>query len=97
MRYLMILAVISVPACAPPNYSERWPHSLMISGGPQVGFAIKQVVNKESPQTLLADDGSVCRTSGDRFKRTRLGKWIACSWSYPTLDSNHVAIAESEQ
>jgi hypothetical protein len=91
MRYLAVLAVISVQACAPPNYSERWPDWLLISGGPQVGFAIKQVVDKVRPQSLHADDGSVCRTSKDRFKRTRLGRWIACSWSYPVLDSTAVA------
>lgn len=91
MRYLTILAAISVQACAPPNYSERWPHWLLISGGPQVGFAIKQVVNKVAPDALHADDGSVCRTSHDRFKRTRVGKWIACAWTYPTLDSTTVA------
>jgi hypothetical protein len=58
---------------------------------PQVGFAIKQVVGKIEPQSLEADDGSVCRTSRDRFERTRTGKWIACSWSYPFLDSTAVA------
>jgi hypothetical protein len=91
MRYLAVFVVVSVQACAPPNYSERWPDWLLISGGPQVGFAIKQVVDKEQPHTLHADDGSVCRTSRDRFTRTRVGKWIACSWSYPVLDSSAVA------
>lgn len=81
MRYLAVLAVISLTACAPANYSEHWPQSLRMSGGPQAGFAIKQVVDKVAPQFLHADDGSVCRTSRIRFQRTRVGKWIACSWS----------------
>jgi len=90
MRYLAAVAVVFIQACAAANYSERWPDRLSISGGPQLGFALKQVVDKEHPQSLHAHDGSVCRTSRDRFLRTPLGKWIACSWSYPSLDSTTV-------
>jgi hypothetical protein len=41
-------------------------------------YAIKRVIEKQSPITLIADDGSVCRTSRERFAATKEGGWTAC-------------------
>jgi hypothetical protein len=46
----------------------------------QPGYAIKQVLDKRKPRALLADDGSVCRTSTERFTAPAVGKWINCDW-----------------
>jgi hypothetical protein len=54
------LALLS--ACARPDYGETRPEWLLISAGPQLGYAIKQVIEKQAPITLVGDDGSVCRT-----------------------------------
>ncbi len=83
---LAALLAVSV-SCARPNYAEHWPDRFLLSAGPQPGFAIKRVLEREPPATLVADDGSVCRTSRERFDRTREGRWIACLWNLPTLDS----------
>jgi hypothetical protein len=72
-----------VSSCARPDYADRWPGWFQLSAGPQPGFAIKVVVDKKEPAELLAEDGSVCRTSVKRFAGTRVGKWIACSWQLP--------------
>jgi hypothetical protein len=80
--------VLSVFAsCARPDHAEHWPDRFLLSAGPQPGFAIKRVIERQPPATLVGDDGSVCRTSRERFDHTREGRWIACLWNLPTLDS----------
>jgi hypothetical protein len=92
MRIITQLAALaSLAACARPNYAERWPDRFKFSAGPQPGFAIKQVVEKQAPVTLVADDGSICRTSEERFADTREGRLIACVWNLPSLDSTEIA------
>ncbi len=82
MRFsLPLLLACAISSCARPDYAERWPTSFHLSAGPQPGYAIKRVIDKQEPTLLLADDGSVCRTSVERFSRTRTGKWIACDWA----------------
>lgn len=77
--------------CARPDYGESWPDHSLLSAGPQPGYAIKRLVEKQPPVTLVGDDGSVCRTSRARFASTREGQWIACIWNLPTLDSAQTA------
>jgi hypothetical protein len=84
-----VLAVIM--NCARPDYAEHWPDRFLLSAGPQPGFAIKRVIERQPPASLVGDDGSVCRTSRERFKRTKEGRWIACIWHLPTLDSAQTA------
>ena len=88
MRIYPLLAVQFVLACARPDYSERWPDRLAVSGGPQPGYAIKQIVEREPPSTLIADVGSICRASHDRFVSAKQGRWIACQWNLPASDSS---------
>jgi hypothetical protein len=88
---ILLIALSPVGACARPDYAERWPDSFILSAGPQPGYAIKQVVEKQGPITLVGDDGSVCRTSGQRLAATVLGSWISCNWTLPGLDSTEVA------
>jgi hypothetical protein len=77
--------------CVRPDYAEHWPARLLLSGGPQPGFAIKRIIERQAPATLVGDDGSICRTSRERFERTREGRWVACNWHLPTLDSTQTA------
>jgi hypothetical protein len=86
---LLALGVLS--ACARPDYAESWPDRGLLSAGPQPGYAIKRVIEKQAPITLVAYDGSICRTSRDRFATTKEGKWIACIWNLPSLDSTETA------
>ena len=92
MRVPLLLTSLSIVlACARPSYVESWPDRFRFMGGPQPGFGIKQVVEKQHPITLLADDGSVCRTSRERFSRTKEMALVACVWNLPTLDSISVS------
>ena len=81
-----LLATCLMSGCVRPDYAERWPTSFVLAAGPQPGFAIKPVVEKQKPAVLVADDGSVCRTSVERFARTRVGKWISCDWALQARD-----------
>jgi hypothetical protein len=97
MRTLTFLIPAAIIAgCAPPNHAERWPDRFLLSGGPQPGYAIKQVIEKQSPTALVADDGSVCRTSSERFDSTKEGQWIDCIWNLPVLDSTEVVQGNHE-
>jgi hypothetical protein len=81
-----LLVACAISCCARADYAETWPTSFQLSAGPQPGFAIKPVVEKQKPAVLVADDGSVCRTSAERFARTRVGKWISCDWALQARD-----------
>jgi hypothetical protein len=92
MRFaLVLISAYLISSCARPDYAERWPDHFTASAGPQPGYAIKRGIDKQEPAVLVADDGSVCRTSTERFTGTRVGKWIACDWTLPSLDSTELA------
>jgi hypothetical protein len=94
MRFaLVLISTYLISSCARPDYAERWPDHFTASAGPQPGYAIKRVIDKQEPAVLVADDGSVCRTSAERFTRTSVGRWIACVWTLPSLDSTEIARA----
>ena len=78
-----LLAACAISSCARADHAQRWPASFELSAGPQPGYAIKRVVDKHEPALLLADDGSICRTSAERFTSVATGKWIACDWTLP--------------
>ena len=44
-------------------------------------LARKLVVGKEAPLDLIAEDGSRCLTTKDRFEKTRIGSKVWCLWS----------------
>lgn len=41
----------------------------------------KMVVAKEAPLDLIAEDGTRCLTTKNRFERTKLGSKVWCLWS----------------
>jgi hypothetical protein len=92
MRFALILIFLYLSSsCARPDYAEVWPGHFTLAAGPQPGYAIKRVIEKLRPTTLVGDDGSVCRTSAERFTGAVVGKWIACEWTLPRLDSTELA------
>jgi hypothetical protein len=90
IRFMLAVAFL-ITACARPDYTHHWPDRFALSGGAQPGFWIKRVIQKQKPITLVADDGSVCRTSEERFAGTKKGAWVACDWNLPSLDSMEIA------
>jgi hypothetical protein len=51
------------------------------SSGPQPGYTIKLVRAKEAPSDVVADDGSVCRLTAERFAGVEAGDWLSCEWN----------------
>jgi hypothetical protein len=88
LRFILtLIAAALLNGCARPDYAQSWPGHFLLSAGPQPGFAIKRIIERQPPATLVGDDGSVCRTSPERFNRAKEGRWVACSWNLPVLDS----------
>ena len=86
-----LAAVCLLTACAPPYYLKAVSDRLTISAGPKLGYGIKRVIDKLPPATVVGDDGSVCRTSTERFRTTELQSWLACTWTFPALDAGEAS------
>ena len=50
------------------------------SGGHFTPVASKTVYGKESPSTLVANDGSRCTVTSKKFEKTREGDRVLCAW-----------------
>ena len=74
---LALLFGLSTGACVPLFMPTRG----LRGGDAPPEFAEKLVVGKEPPNELIADDGSRCITSRERFDRTRVGSEIWCVWT----------------
>lgn len=96
MRAAILPILCLVAACARPDFVQWWPDRFTLSGGPQPGYAIKRVIEKREPATLLGDDGSVCRTSTQRHAATSVGSWVNCDWSLPSMDSTDAGLRLTE-
>ena len=46
----------------------------------RIGWYTKKVMTKREPETLLAEDGTICRVSPDRFRATKSGSAVLCNW-----------------
>ena len=64
-------------ACAQPVSTT--PGGVHTQSG-RTGYATKAVATKRAPETLLANDGTICRVSPDRFRDTRVGARVSCNW-----------------
>ena len=91
---ISFLVALVLSACAHPDYGERRPDWRLVAAGPQPGYAIKRIIEKDAPATLVAEDGSVCRTSKERYKTTKEGAWVACLWNLPAPDKKGLAQAD---
>ena len=48
--------------------------------GAKRGWAIKEVVQKTPPRTLMARDGTICEVAEGRYADTRIGTQVQCEW-----------------
>ena len=46
----------------------------------RLGWYTKRVVTKQAPETLYAEDGTICRLSPERFRDTAVGALLYCNW-----------------
>ena len=78
LRSLATLALVfglSTAACIVlPTRSAR-------DGGVSPEFTEKLVVGKEPPNQLIAEDGTRCITSRERYERARIGAEVWCVWN----------------
>ena len=75
-----IFVVVACVACSPGAQVRPEPGGVRVDQTAHIGWAIKRVLTKQEPSTLLAQDGTICRVSADRFKDTQVGRDTACDW-----------------
>jgi hypothetical protein len=46
----------------------------------RLGMYSKAVLTKKEPDTFLAEDGTICRVSADRFRDTAAHSLVYCNW-----------------
>jgi len=47
---------------------------------PERGIMPKRVTGKQEPNLLLADDGTSCAVTADRYRDVQIGKYAVCAW-----------------
>jgi hypothetical protein len=89
---LLSLAPVLACACSPrADQVFAAPGLVVGSSGAQPGYAIKLVRNKESPSTIVGDDGSVCRLTTERYAVVETGDWVACEWTIAPDTTSSIA------
>ena len=75
----VFVVVACVVACGPGAQVRPTGGGLRVDEG-YIGWAKKRVLTKQEPSTLLAQDGTICRVSEERFKSTEIGRDTECNW-----------------
>jgi hypothetical protein len=80
-RAVLMLGMVAATGCASHRrFVEPVGASGVVVKSDRLGWYTKQVVAKRAPETLLADDGTICRVAPDRFKGTDTGAAVYCNW-----------------
>lgn len=74
----LLVVTVTVAGCTTLPASRG-----VTEGSPRAKLGRKMVVRKQEPRELIADDGSTCTTSTERFERVRPGQNAWCLWSPP--------------
>ena len=78
-RFMFVIA--AAVACGPgPAQVSPTPSGGVRVEKTRLGWATKRVLTKQEPSTLIAQDGTICRVSSDRFKDTQVGRDTSCDW-----------------
>ena len=75
---LALAASLTALACAPRHVEPR-PGGIIVRSD-RTGWYIKKVMAKDPPETLLAEDGTICRVAPERFRSTPVGTALRCNW-----------------
>ena len=62
-----------------PPVIQPTPNGAVVSNA-RIGLYTKAVLTKKEPDTLLADDGTICRVPPDRFRDTAAHTLVYCNW-----------------
>lgn len=79
IRLVLLGIGFGLAAGCPGRHVEVGPGGVIASSR-ETGWYRKKVVTKQEPETLLAEDGTICRVSPDRYKATRIGTVVYCNW-----------------
>jgi hypothetical protein len=74
------VSTILVVGCGPrPPVIEPAPHGAVIRAA-KTGLYSKNVMTKKEPDTLIADDGTICRVPAERYRDAALHSLVYCNW-----------------
>jgi hypothetical protein len=80
-RVFLIVVALDVAACTvPARVSPNPGGGFGVQVGPQIGWQTKRVLSKQNPDTLVAEDGTVCRVAPDRYAGTEIKAMVYCDW-----------------
>ena len=77
---ILLLTVSAACAAGPPRLETTPDGDVGVETGRELGDVMKRVVTKQPPETLVAEDGAICRVSPDRYAATSVGARIRCDW-----------------
>lgn len=76
---LIVLVTFAATAGCRPRHIEPRPGGVIVRSD-RTGWYLKKVVAKDPPETLLAEDGTICRVSPERYRATAVGTALRCNW-----------------
>lgn len=82
----LILALLSAAGCILPGGQRVEPLSGVVGvvvtspSMPNSGLMRKRVIAKQEPDLLLAEDGTSCRVSAERYRDVEVGTDQLCGW-----------------
>ena len=79
MRSFLVVTLLAAAACMRPPFIEPGPNGAVIKSA-RLGLYTKEVMTKKDPDTLVADDATICRVSPDRYSSTRVHSMVYCNW-----------------
>jgi len=78
-RALRAIPIIAVIGCVRSPYIDPAPNGVVVSSG-RLGLYTKEVMTKKDPDTLVANDATICRVSPDLYRSTKLHSMVQCNW-----------------
>lgn len=76
---ILVLLLVAAVGC-PGRHVEVEPGGGVVVRSRQTGWYRKEVVTKQAPERLIAEDGTICRVSPDRYAATKIGTVVYCNW-----------------
>ena len=76
---LGLAALLAAASGCAPQHVEPRPGGIVVRSD-RTGWYLKKVIAKEPPETLLAEDGTICRVDASRFRATAVGTALRCNW-----------------
>ena len=78
---VLALAILlsAAEGCATRPSVEPRPGGIVMRSA-RIGWYLKKVMAKQDPDTLLADDATICRVEPSRFRTITVGTLLRCNW-----------------